>query len=55
MVETIDFADDDDEDLPPPHSETELKALRMKASTVPSAAHGAPHQNGRPLAPTCVR
>lgn len=33
VVETIDFADDEDADLPPPLSESELRALRLQAST----------------------
>ena len=38
IVETIDFADDEDADLPPPLSESELRALRLQASTAQEQA-----------------
>ena len=38
IVETIDFADDEDADLPPPLSEGELKELRLQASTAQEQA-----------------
>jgi splicing factor 3A subunit 1 len=38
IVETIDFLDDEDADLPPPLSEAELRALRLQASTAQEQA-----------------
>jgi len=38
IVETIEFADDEDADLPPPLSESELRALRLQASTAQETA-----------------
>ena len=38
IVETIDFADDEDDDLPPPLSEEELRELRLQASTAKEKA-----------------
>jgi splicing factor 3A subunit 1 len=46
IVETIDFQDDEDDDLPPPLSEAELRALRLQASTAQAAADEAAADEG---------
>jgi splicing factor 3A subunit 1 len=47
IVETIDFDDDEDADLPPPLSESELRALRLQAKTAQEqAGEAAPADDG---------